>query len=430
MRMNYFDLLQKQARLYPNQVFVILDDTPYTYKQFEEKVRRFEFEMDLKEQPVFIQSPSLSVQLLAFFAVMKLGGVPILCHETLSPSQVELMMKTNHIPFYLSEAGWVKQMVHSKSVTACHGVLSSGSTGLPKVMYRSFESWVDFFPIQNEVFKLSKSSVVFMQGSLSFTGNLNVLLATLFEGGTVVLTSSLLVRHWIKQFQSYDVTVMYLVPAKIELLCKQKMKPLRDIQSVFMGSQLLSNHAITRLKATFPNALIQLYYGASEVSYVSYLNIDEVKNQTCRIGKPFSNVSVEIEDGRIAVQTPCAIDGVELPFLLEDIGHFDDEGYLMLDGRVDDIVNVAGVKVSLLKIEQALKQHEYVRDVAVLAKSHELKGREVVAYVVSQERISEVSLLANLSKLERPNKIRYVSYIPRNNMGKVIKSDLNRLIYR
>ena len=75
---------------------------------------------------------------------------------------------------------------------AIMGVLSSGSTDLPKLLFRTYESWADFFPEQCRIFGLKRDSVAFTEGSMSFTGNLSVFASVLYAGASLVMGEGLL----------------------------------------------------------------------------------------------------------------------------------------------------------------------------------------------------------------------------------------------
>lgn len=187
-------------------------------------------------------------------------------------------------------------------------VTTSGSTAKPKVLSRTFDSWIDFFPTQNKIFRVNESARVFMHGNLNFTGNLNTLIAVLFAGGSIITSDKFSPRRWLELIKS--ATTIYLVPTKLNLLAKGM--PLKNIRSIFTGSQCLTAAQSLALIKKFPVAEIFIYYGASELSFVTYKKISadnaaEVKN----LGKTFDGVKIFIRDDLIYVDTPfraCGID--------------------------------------------------------------------------------------------------------------------------
>ena len=67
------------------------------------------------------------------------------------------------------------------------------------------------------------------------------------------------------------------------------------------------------LKQAFPQSRCILYYGASELSYVSYLCGHEMTGNPACVGRPFPGVHITVKDGEIMADTPCCALGYRLP---------------------------------------------------------------------------------------------------------------------
>ncbi|TMU87397.1 fatty acid--CoA ligase [Bacillus sp. BHET2] len=111
-----------------------------------------------------------------------------------------------------------------------------------------------------------------------------------------------------------------------------------------------------------------------------------------------------------------------------DLGYMDEEGYLYVADRVDDMVISGGENVYPREVEDAIHEHEDVLDVAVLGQPHEKWGEQVIAIVVSKNRSLTSddldSFLKNgdlLSDYKRPREYRFVEELPRNASGKIQK---------
>lgn len=294
-------------------------------------------------------------------------------------------------------------------------VKTSGSTANPKTLSRTFESWLNFFPTQNKIFRVDENSNLFMHGSLDFTGNLNTLLAILFAGGSIITTDKFSPRRWLKLIKG--ATNIYLVPAKLSLLATGK--PFNNIRSIFTGSQVLTKVQSLNLMKKFPNAEIFLYYGASELSYVTYKkitadNAGDVQN----LGKPFDGVKVLIRDGLIYVDTPYRAENIPTPATVGDFGHFDGED-LIFEGRGEDFINRGGVKLSALDIERKISALNGVEATAVVKVVDKVRGDNFVAYVVGS--VDKKIIRQALTPAESPKDIIFVDALPLNQSGKVDK---------
>lgn len=113
-----------------------------------------------------------------------------------------------------------------------------------------------------------------------------------------------------------------------------------------------------------------------------------------------------------------------------DIGHMDPDGYVTLLDRSKDMIISGGSNTYPREVEDVLLGHADVLEAAVLGRPHDEWGEEVVAFVVLQEgcRPDEAALdalcLEHIARFKRPKHYRFVSALPKNNYGKVLKTEL------
>ncbi len=108
----------------------------------------------------------------------------------------------------------------------------------------------------------------------------------------------------------------------------------------------------------------------------------------------------------------------------------DEDGYFWLLGRVDDVINVSGHRLSTMEIESALVDHPAVAEAAVIGKSHEIKGQAVAAFVIikegytADERLREElkqHVVAKIGALARPDDIIFTADLPKTRSGKIMR---------
>jgi acyl-CoA synthetase (AMP-forming)/AMP-acid ligase II len=115
-----------------------------------------------------------------------------------------------------------------------------------------------------------------------------------------------------------------------------------------------------------------------------------------------------------------------------DKGYVDDEGYIYLAGRGDDMIIRGGENISPEEVEDALYAHPMVDDCAVIGVSDPDWGQEPKAIVVlkqGQECTSEELMefcRGKLSSFKRPRYVCFVDELPRTSTGKVLKRDLRK----
>lgn len=113
-------------------------------------------------------------------------------------------------------------------------------------------------------------------------------------------------------------------------------------------------------------------------------------------------------------------------FTVGDLGRIDDDGYLYLDGRREDLVITGGVNVYPAEVENALAEHPGVRDVAVYGVPDEQWGQRVVAAVVGQVTGAELDAWCRewLAPPKRPKEYVLLDALPRTPTGKVLRREL------
>ncbi|WP_462332300.1 AMP-binding protein [Schwartzia sp. (in: firmicutes)] len=432
---NYCELLSHWAKKQPDKICLTEDSIHYTYNDLENLCDALCQKLPADCSGSFLVLADTAVlQLTAFLSLQKAGLIPILLHHGLTDEETASIIKENQLQGLFRFSADSVLYEPSDELTVPHnepdilGVLSSGSTGTPKVMYRTYESWAGYFPKQNPIFGVNHNTRMFLHGSLSFTGNMNSLLSVLFAGGTVITCRPLRCRLWAKLIQQENADTIYLVPSKLTLLTGAVRGFIPEVRHIFTGSQLLSAQNIKDLKRLFPKAELILYYGASELNYITYAVCDDPDRDPRNLGKPFPDIGLTVKDGLIYVDTKYHISGAEIPFTVKDTGHLNENGELIFEGRRDAWINKGGVKISTQRIENLLLTIQGVSACAVLPYEDKIRGTDAAAFIVLEKNISEADIRSKIKRIlkpvEVPGKVRFVAEIPLNDRGKVDKKSL------
>lgn len=113
-----------------------------------------------------------------------------------------------------------------------------------------------------------------------------------------------------------------------------------------------------------------------------------------------------------------------------DLGSFDADGFLTLKDRSKDVIISGGSNIYPREIEEVLLQHPQVDEVSVVGRRHDEWGEEVIAFVVAKNGAAiergelDALCLQNIARFKRPKEYRFVSALPKNSYGKVLKTDL------
>jgi len=115
-----------------------------------------------------------------------------------------------------------------------------------------------------------------------------------------------------------------------------------------------------------------------------------------------------------------------------DVGSMDERGFLTIRDRSKDLIISGGANIYPREIEEVLLRHPAVAECSVVGRPHPEWGEEVVAFVVTRESIRKEELdrlcLDNIARFKRPREYRFVASLPKNNYGKVLKTELRKLL--
>ena len=120
-----------------------------------------------------------------------------------------------------------------------------------------------------------------------------------------------------------------------------------------------------------------------------------------------------------------------------DAARRDKDGYIWVLGRVDDVMNVSGHRLSTMELESALVKHPSVAEAAVIGKPHEITGQAVVAFVTLKKGFGSGDKLAaelrewvshEIGKFARPEQIRFSDALPKTRSGKIMRRLLREIV--
>ena len=121
------------------------------------------------------------------------------------------------------------------------------------------------------------------------------------------------------------------------------------------------------------------------------------------------------------------IDGV---YFAGDSARRDEDGYFWVMGRVDDVINVSGHRLSTMEVESALVSHDKVAEAAVVGRPDSLKGQAIVAFVTPMKEVAadkeletelKKHVVGQIGALARPEEIRFADALPKTRSGKIIR---------
>jgi acyl-CoA synthetase (AMP-forming)/AMP-acid ligase II len=276
-------------------------------------------------------------------------------------------------------------------------------------------------------------------------------LATLATGGTVVVPQKFNPLSFWRIAHEHGATWYSAVPTIHQILLARAEKgatrpagaeKLRFIRSC---SASLPPQVMHDLEAAFGAPVLEAY-GMTEAAHQMASNpLPPATRLPGSVG-PGTDVRISIMDergqhlpsgerGEVVIQGPNVVSGYDSNpeanatsftdgwFRTGDQGFLDANGYLTLTGRLKEMINRGGEKISPREIDEVLLAHPAVAEAVCFATPHRTWGEEVAAAVVVRETTTEQALLAfckeRLAEYKRPKQIHIVDAIPRTATGKI-----------
>ena len=330
--------------------------------------------------------------------------------------------------------------------------LTSGTTGVPSAVCYDHAYWLNRIATTVE---FCDANTRLMAGNLSLTmGNISAF-AALFAGGVVVFFKQHDLSAYIQTVNLYAVTHAMMAPAMIKKMASRlplgvAFPSIRYLRIVGGGlSEPLVAMATGRLT---PH--VYLPYGISEVGAISMASPEDLKLYPDRAGKPKKGVKVQVVDendkvlspgevGEIRVKLPVMLPGYHQDeektkakfkrgwFYTSDMGTLTTDGFVRIDGRKDDRINLGGSKFYPERVERLLDGHPGVQEMAVF--EAELKGEPALVAAVVWKTEAGLQSLLDFAKAQRlpanmaPKGVMSLKELPRNEAGKVLRSELRAL---
>jgi long-chain acyl-CoA synthetase len=168
---------------------------------------------------------------------------------------------------------------------------------------------------------------------------------------------------------------------------------------------------------------------------------DRIKLESCGYARTGVEVKV-LDSGEIVTRSDCVMKGYwDNPEATAqalqggwlhtgDIGTMDEQGFLTIHDRSKDMIISGGSNIYPREIEEVLLRHPAVAECSVVGRAHPEWGEEVVAFVVRKTQVTPAELdalcLESIARFKRPKDYRFVDSLPKNNYGKVLKTELRK----
>lgn len=328
-------------------------------------------------------------------------------------------------------------------------LFTSGTTGLPKAIGITNRHLSERIRGVAAPFRSDAAPTIGMMSVPFFhVGGAIGLLATLYSGNTYVVQDRFDAGEWLRLVQEHRVTTTFLVPTMLQRILDHPdfgRTDLTSLVAIAYGAAAAPVALVQRAMAQMPNVAFANVFGQTETLGAYTTLVPEDHRNPSRIGsvgQPLPGVEVrvvnpntgtDVEAGSVGELWVSTAQNVGEGWLRTgDLARQDSDGYIYPSGRLKDTINRGGEKFGPIEVEEALRSHPAVSDVAVAGIADEEMGQRVGAAVVARSPVTLEDLREHCRKriayFKLPERLRIVDHIPYNDTGKVNRHQLAALI--
>jgi long-chain acyl-CoA synthetase len=335
--------------------------------------------------------------------------------------------------------------------------LSSGTTGAPKGVMHTHRTLLASARLGSHYMATHARTVAINTFTTAFIGWYNCALPPLYGASKIVFLGRWDPREFLQTIEREKVTLCFLVPTMWRMVLRDLDRQHHDLSSlerVGYAGEPMDTRTMAEIRGKICHSVINTY-GTTETGswggctvmlpedYASDERIEsvgrpgmEVDIRVVRPGGPIDEALARGEEGEIVIRGPSVASQFwEQPALARsvfvdgwwrsgDMGRMDEQGYVFLKGRVDDMIISGGINVFPGEVEDAILSHPAVSECAAVGLPSATWGQQVTAFVICRSSVSTEELLAHvnqtaLASYKRPREYRFVTELPRGNTGKI-----------
>lgn len=416
--------------------------------------------------------------LTLFLAITELGAIALPLDPKWSDEDLDHIMRdatpdlliTNHPERFSYRSITMDQLTHTAESDKRLPIVSddnlfylgytSGTTGKPKGYLRTHASWIHSFTSSDEIFKLTSDERILSPGPLVHSHFLYAAIHTLHIGATLYMTETFDAYTVLNLLQTERISVIYIVPTMFQAMNREFTKTKQVIHSL---QKILSSGAKwhptlrNQAKTLFPEAEVFEFYGASELSFVSYLDEAGFRHDPLSVGQPFPNVEVKVvkedesiahvgEIGQLFVKSNLLFHGYlnneeatkEVLHgkwaTVGDLAVIDEAGFIRLVGRKHNMIISGGLNIYPEEVEHVLQKHPAIDEVAVIGVEDDYWGEKVVALIkwdnLQSMNRTELKMYCrkHLASYKCPQTFISITKFPYTSSGKIARKQLIPLL--
>lgn len=349
-------------------------------------------------------------------------------------------------------------------------LFTSGTTAAPKAAILRHSNLLGYILGSVEFGAADEADAALVVVPPYHIAGISALMSSIYANRRIVMLPAFEPEGWLKLVEGERVTNAFVVPTMLTRIIAAmeagKSADISSLRAVAYGGGKMPVEVIQKALHLFPHTGFTNAYGLTETSStVALLGPDDhreahasddpkVRARLSSLGKPLPTVEIEIrdEDGKVLgpgeageiyvrgdqvsgeykEKSALTADGW---FPTRDAGYMDEDGYLFLSGRADDVIVRGGENMSPGEIEDVLLTHPAIADACACAIPSVEWGEAVGVAVVlrdghlepAEDELKEM-IRARLRSSRVPERVAFVGELPYNEMGKLLRREVKRIL--
>jgi O-succinylbenzoic acid--CoA ligase len=434
--------LAQRSQSCPDRVALLADGSEVTYAELEAEAtwvaRRLAAYGVRRGTTVAMTMHARREQVVLVHALMKLGAVLLPLGTRLSAEERAAIVAVEEPAVDLDDAGELTQTEadmpllgeHDMDELACR-VLTSGSTGAPDPVGLTYGNflWSSVASAFNVGVEPDDRWLCCLP--LSHISGLSIVMRSVIYGTAAVVHDGFDVDRVAAALEEDRITVVSLVATMLTRLLEAGAD-LSGPRAILIGGGPVPEDPLE--EALGRGATVVQTYGLTEAcSQVTTLAPADARRKLGSAGRPLLTTHLRIQEGEILVQGPTVAPGrTDADGWLHtgDLGHIDEEGFLYVDDRMDDMIVSGGENVVPAEVEKVLLRHPEVADAAVVGREDPEWQQAVTAIVVLEDGSAATPedlrrhCAESLTGFKVPKLVELVAALPRTPSGKLMRRAL------
>lgn len=283
-------------------------------------------------------------------------------------------------------------------------LFSSGTTGTPKVMVHDFNNFIESFkpPRRQKTLRF----LLFLM--FDHIGGLNTLINCLNNGSPIVIPENRNPSHILDIIESKKIQILPTSPTFLNLMLQVEGLENRDLSTLKLityGTEKMPKSLLNKLNVLIPNVKYLQTFGTSETGILKTRS----KNSNSLYFKIVDDdIEYKIENNQLLIKSKTSTAGYKGYksnkftddgwFITGDLIEQDEDGYMRIIGRTNDVINVGGLKVMPNEVEEVINAIDGVLDSTVFARENAITGQIVCAKIIINKGVDKGELKKLIKK--------------------------------